>query len=65
MAVFSQSWTTTSPPASISATRASPESSRSMAWVTTASASASDGPSSPARVHNSSIWDWRSATARG
>ena len=35
-----------------------------MAWLTTASASVSDGPSSPARAHNSSIWDWRSATGQ-
>ena len=49
MAVFSQLCTTTSPlSASISATRASPRSRRSMASVTTASASVSPGPSSRA-----------------
>ena len=65
MACFSHWWTTTwSVTGSISATRAAPVSSRSMASVTTASASVSLGPSSPARGHNASIWDWRSAMAQ-
>ena len=65
MACFSHSWTTTSSVSgSISATRASPRSSRSMAAVTTANAASSDGTSPSARAHSSSTAAARSDCGR-
>ncbi len=65
MACFSHWWTTTSSvTGSTSATRAVPGVEQVDGLGHHRQGVGVAGPSSEARAHNSSIWDWRSAMAR-